>query len=266
MKKIKISQLPVFDSLKGLYTIGTDNENRSVKVSLEFVENETRTAVANAENATEAAQNATIKAQAATEAAQTATANADTATDAAKTATEEAIEATQNANAAATEASNQASRADVSTGLTIEATANANAATEASEIATTKAKEAAENANAVAANIQALIDRIIPTGLTVEAPERITYGNNEEQRIIAKLEPESVMQNIIYVSDNEAVSVDLNGRIQVKKVGKSVVHVIPTCNVALAKTILIKVEEPTLRLADTRTTLRLTQSGALMLN
>ena len=37
MKKIKISQLPVFDSLKGLYTIGTDNENRSVKVSLEFV-------------------------------------------------------------------------------------------------------------------------------------------------------------------------------------------------------------------------------------
>lgn len=265
MKKIKISQLPVFDSLKGLYTIGTDSENRSVKVSLEFVENETRTAVANAENATEAAKNATIEAQAATEGAKTATANADSATDAAKTATEETIEATQNANAATIEANNASSRADVSAGEAFEAANKAKDATKQAGIATAQANTAAANADAVAEHTQALIDRIIPISLTLVAPERITYGNNEEQYIAAKLEPEGVMQNIIYISDNKSVAVNLQGRIEVTGIGTSVVHVIPTCNVALSKTILIKVEEPTLRL-DTRTTLRLTQSGELLLN
>lgn len=38
MKKIKISELPLYSSLKGLYTLGTDSANRSVKVSMEFVE------------------------------------------------------------------------------------------------------------------------------------------------------------------------------------------------------------------------------------
>jgi hypothetical protein len=37
LKKIKISELPLADTLKGLYTIGIDALNRSVKVSLEFV-------------------------------------------------------------------------------------------------------------------------------------------------------------------------------------------------------------------------------------
>ena len=35
MKKIKISELPLYSSIKGLFTIGTDSENASVKVSLE---------------------------------------------------------------------------------------------------------------------------------------------------------------------------------------------------------------------------------------
>lgn len=38
MKKIKVSELPVGTTLKGLYTLGTDVNNNSVKVSLEFVE------------------------------------------------------------------------------------------------------------------------------------------------------------------------------------------------------------------------------------
>src|SRR5574344_871463 len=32
MRKIKISELPLYSSLVGLFTIGTDNQNRSVKV------------------------------------------------------------------------------------------------------------------------------------------------------------------------------------------------------------------------------------------
>ena len=56
MKKIKISELPLYSSLKGLFTIGTDANNRSVKVSLEFVEEQTTEAVKNAETATAAAR------------------------------------------------------------------------------------------------------------------------------------------------------------------------------------------------------------------
>lgn len=37
MKKIKLSELPICTSLKGLFTLGTDENNRSVRVSLEFI-------------------------------------------------------------------------------------------------------------------------------------------------------------------------------------------------------------------------------------
>lgn len=77
MKKIKITELPLYSSLKGLFTIGTDKDNRSVKVSLEFVEEKTNTAVENAETATREAQAATTAARTATTAAQTATSGAD---------------------------------------------------------------------------------------------------------------------------------------------------------------------------------------------
>ena len=40
MKKIKLSELPICRSLKGLFTIGTDENNRSVRVSLDFIKNE----------------------------------------------------------------------------------------------------------------------------------------------------------------------------------------------------------------------------------
>ena len=42
MKKIKISELPDAVGIEGLYTIGTDKENRSVKVSLELLKNEAK--------------------------------------------------------------------------------------------------------------------------------------------------------------------------------------------------------------------------------
>ena len=80
MKKIKISELPLCSTLKGLFTIGTDSQNRSVKVSLQFVEDKTNTAVANAETATAAANTAKKNADTATANAQKATENAVTAT------------------------------------------------------------------------------------------------------------------------------------------------------------------------------------------
>ena len=84
MKKIKISALPEGDSLEGLYTIGTDANNESVKVSLEFVETAAEaanTAADNATNAASAANTAADNATTAASAANTAADNANAAVD-----------------------------------------------------------------------------------------------------------------------------------------------------------------------------------------
>lgn len=192
MKKIKISELPLYSSLKGLFTIGTDENNRSVKVSLEFVEQQTTQAVTNAKEATTAANEATAAAQEATEAAQEAT--------------EEAVNATD--------------------------------------------------------NVLLTLGRLVPTGMTVESVTRLTVGNVKPNYIKAALSPASAMKNVIFISDNKAITVGTDGRITVVGSGKSTVHVIPTCNTALAKTLLIEVVAPALRKVNS-SSLRLTQSGAL---
>lgn len=265
MKKIKISELPLCSTLKGLFTIGTDKDNNSVKVSLEFVEQETTDAVnkANAattaantaktatETATKNANDATAAAKTATTNATTATTNANTATEAAKTATAAAKTATTNANTA-TDAANTAAAA-------------ATKAKQDAEAATEDAIEATEAANEATATVLAAFGGLIPTGMTVESVERLTIGNLADNRINAVLTPAGTLKNVIYISDNKAVTVAPDGRIQVVAKGRSTVHVIPTCNTALAKTIQIEVTAPTLRLT-TRTSLRFTQAGALRLN
>ena len=100
MKKVKISELPLFNNLKGLFVIGTDNLNRSVKVSLEFVEEQTTAAVGRADDATAKALTAKTATEQATAECKTAKANADKATSAANTATANADKATTAANKA----------------------------------------------------------------------------------------------------------------------------------------------------------------------
>lgn len=238
MKKIKISELPLYSSLKGLFTIGTDANNRSVKVSLEFVEQQTTQAVTNAKEATDAANTAAA-------AANTAKKNADTATAAAKTATTNAIKAKEDADAATKKAN--------------AATDAANKAKEDCDTATEDAQEATTAAND---NVLLTLGRLVPTGMTVESVTRLTVGNVKPNYIKAALSPASAMQNVIFISDNKAITVGTDGRITVVGRGKSTVHVIPTCNTALAKTLLIEVVAPALRKA-TNSSLRLTQSGAL---
>ena len=87
-------------------------------------------------------------------------------------------------------------------------------------------------------------------------------GNVQPNYINPVLSPASAMKNVIFISDNKAITVGTDGRITVVGRGKSTVHVIPTCNTALAKTLLIEVVAPALRKA-TNSSLRLTQSGAL---
>ena len=261
MKKVKISELPLYNSLKGLFTIGTDALNRSVKVSLEFIETSAK-----------AADDAAADAKAATKSATTATSNANTAADNAKTATAQAQTATKEANAATEKANASSSKADASAKAADEATAKAQTATQNADEATRRANESADNADRAADNalsvkddIQATLDRLVPTGLTVSAPERLTLGNPKAS-IKYSLTPSDALPNVIILCDHKALDVDpLTGQLYPLAKGKSRVRVIPTCNVQLAKTVVIEVGEPTLRL-QTLKALRLTSGGALRLN
>lgn len=293
MKKVKISELPLHSSLKGLYTIGTDDQNRSVKVSLEFVETKTEQAVKDTQNATadaiaqnkQATDTAVKNAEAATEKALTAKTQADTATENAKTATQKADAATAKANAAAT-------NADTATGTANTATDRANASaikadkatTEAQEAtkqtleaktkteeATIKATTATETANKAAdsaltakIDITDMLQRLIPTGLAVSCIKRITVSNPQPVFIKAVLTPTDALQNIIFISDNRACFVTQDGRIRGLSEGVSTIQVIPTCNTALTKTITIEVGKPLARL-NTLKSLRLSSDRAFRL-
>lgn len=255
MKKIKVSELPLCSTLKGLFTLGTDKDNRSVKVSLEFIKEETDAAVKNAQDATAAAVS---NAQAATTAANTAKQNANAAASAANT-------AAGKANAAKQAADTATAAANTATGNANTATASATSAASAANAAAEEAIQATEAAEEATASTIAAVTKLIPTGLEVSAPERITLGNTAENRVEATLSPSNTMPNIIFISDNNAVKIDQKGRIRVVGIGASEVQIIPTCNTALAKTIIINVKAATLRLKS-RTQLRLTQSGGLLLN
>lgn len=224
MKKIKISELPLQSSLKGLYTIGTNSQDQSVKVSLEFVETTTAAAVSDALKATTVTKEATNNANIATRKAEIATTNADTATQETNTAKTNAIEATNNATTA-----------------------------------TTNANNAAESALAAKTNITAMLQRLIPTGLEVSCLGRITVSNLQPVYVKASLTPTDAIHNIIYISDNRACFVTTDGRIRVLSEGVSTIQVIPTCNTALAKTITIEVSKPFARL-NTSQSLRFTSA------
>lgn len=140
------------------------------------------------------------------------------------------------------------------------------------EAATASANEAAQTANQAAQDCRDVIDTamglealgLFPTGMTLDYPSSIVYDPKYVGYIRARLLPEKVYQNIVYLSDNRAVSVAPDGRITVIAAGESVVHVIPTCNAALYRSVLIRVLNPALRLVKSNS-LRFTSSGTLRL-
>lgn len=263
MKKIKISELPLYQSLKGLFVMGTDVNNRSVKVNLEFIESETTKAVKDADTATAAAAKAAGLADEATKTANAAALRADTAqaqaAKAASDAAQSALSAKTQADDAAKAAQDAAEAAQAAKTAADEATALTKAATEASEKATAAAKSATDK-------VLDTLGKIVPTGLSVESVPRLTLGNINPVYLKAVLSPDTALKNLIYISDNRAVEVGLDGRISILNKGVSRVHIIPTCNTALSRTVLIEVGEPTLRLVTTRRQMRFTQSGALRMN
>lgn len=220
MIKKKISELPECTSFKGLWTIGVDIFNKSVKVSLEYIQS---------------------------------------VVEGMKSATKNATDATSAANSAAQTADNAAQRAQAATTAANTATTNANNATAAA----IEAKEDCEEVIAAAAELEPL--NLVPTAMTVEYPSRLLVGNMAENFIHATLAPASVKPNVLFLGDDKAVSVTPDGRITILAAGISIIHVIPTCNVALYKTIQIKVSEPTVRLV-TLSSIRLTANGNFRFN
>jgi hypothetical protein len=266
MKKVKISELPLYNSMKGLFTLGTDKDNRSVKVSLEFVETKTAEAAKVADDAaalaTTAAQNADTEATAAAQAAGQAT----TAAGQANSAAQSANDAATAANTAKTETLKAKGDAEAATAQAQEATAAANKSKEDADGATSDAQDATEDAIQATESLLNFLGTILPTALSVEPVPHLTLGNVAPVYINAVLSPSGVRQNIIFISDNKAVTVAPDGRLRIIGSGRSVVQVIPTINTALAKVIEVEVGEPTVRLVNTRNRIRLTASGAFRMN
>lgn len=304
MKKVKISELPLASTLRGLFTLGTDNLNRSVKVSLEFVEENVNEAVEYANTAAQTAQDAAsaanIKASNAQTAADNADAKATLATNAATNANEKASlanTAASNANTKATIAQTAASNANAKAVFANAAAQSANdAADNANEVvsewntpstgykakieqsisdteeaiddaeeATDNAQTAAEDATAAKNEIQAYFESLVPSGLSVISPTHLTIGNTNDLRIIASLTPSDTPKNIVYISDNRAVDVLPDGRLIIVGKGNSRVHVIPSLNASIYKTINITVSAPVCSMVNTRASLRFIHSGAFRL-
>lgn len=265
MKKIKISELPLYNSLKGLFTIGTDKDNRSVKVSLEFIEEQTEEAVSKADAATKAAIKAKQDADTASQNANDATANANQAAEQAETARKATETATNNAIRATEAAKNAKKYADEATVKAKEATLYANQATENTNKAITAAEKATNAAVSATDKVTKFIERLVPTSLDIMPVPRITIGNENRFCIETHLTPENVVKNLIFISDNKAVAVSPDGQITIVGAGRSSVQVIPTLNTALAQVIQVEVGEPTARL-NTRSSLRLTSAGTFRLN
>lgn len=179
---------------------------------------------------------------------------------AAKTAAENALQMANAANTAAGNANTQAARAS--------------AAQQSAEAVIADATEATETANDAAARCEEIIAAagsveqlgLLPTRLAVEYPAEITFGNLAELYVKGILFPEYTQPNILYLGDNQAVSIAPDGRISILKEGTSTIHVIPTNNTQLFKTIQIKVHTAGLRMVNNRTTIRLTAKNELRLN
>ena len=230
--KKKISELPESTDFKGLWTIGVNALNKSVKVSLEYIQTKINRLKSSTNNATTAANEAASKAL-----------------------------------ASSTAADKSAQSADV-------ATSNANAAIKAAQTATTNANNATTAANEAADDCREVIEEaqqtgslnLVPTSMSLDYPKIITVGNHSELAIKAKLTPESVYQNVLFLGDNKALTVTPDGRITINEKGLSTIHIIPTANTALYKSIQIEVINPTLRMINTRSQLHLLGNGNLLLN
>ena len=257
-----VGDLPVATSLDGLLSLPALRFNGGVPevveapisklqdVALDAVSGATKaaneaaakanTSAGNADKATTAANNAAKSANDAAGAAGTATEAAKKATDAANGAASNATNAATKASSAADTANKEASSVNAAKSEALAAAARASSTATTAEAEIEKMKQLQESISGAAS--------LAPTRMELTYTRRITQRNPYVQRIVAKMFPSYSLQNVLFLGEDVAVSVDPAGVVTPLKIGTSRIHVIPTQATHLYKTINVEVQAPSVRL------------------
>ena len=257
-----VGDLPVATSLDGLLSLPALRFNGGVPEVVEAPISKLQDVALDAvSGATKAANEAAVKANTsagnadkATTAANNAAKSANDAAGTAGAATEAAKKATDAANGAASNATNAATKASSAADTANKEASSVNAAKSEALAAAARASSTATTAEAEIEKMKQLQESIsgaaslAPTRMELTYTKRITQRNPYVQRIVAKMFPSYSLQNVLFLGDDVAVSVDPAGVVTPLKNGTSRIHVIPTQAPHLYKTINVTVQAPSVRL------------------
>lgn len=257
-----VGDLPVATSLDGLLSLPALRFNGGVPEVVEAPISKLQDVALDAvSGATKAANEAAAKANTsagnadkATTAANNAAKSANDAAGTAGAATEAAKKATESANGAASNATNAATKASSAADTANKEASSVNAAKSEALAAAARASSMATTAEAEIEKMKQLQESIsgaaslAPTRMELTYTKRITQRNPYVQRIVAKMFPSYSLQNVLFLGDDVAVSVDPAGVVTPLKIGTSRIHVIPTQATHLYKTINVTVQAPSVRL------------------
>ena len=257
-----VGDLPVATSLDGLLSLPALRFNGGVPEVVEAPISKLQDVALDAvSGATKAANEAAVKANTsagnadkATTAANNAAKSANDAAGTAGAATEAAKKATDAANGAASNATNAATKASSAADTANKEASSVNAAKSEALAAAARASSTATTAEAEIEKMKQLQESIsgaaslAPTRMELTYTKRITQRNPYVQRIVAKMFPSYSLQNVLFLGDDVAVSVDPAGIVTPLKIGTSRIHVIPSQATHLYKTINVTVQAPSVRL------------------
>lgn len=257
-----VGDLPVATSLDGLLSLPALRFNGGVPEVVEAPISKLQDVALDAvSGATKAANEAAAKANTsagnadkATTAANNAAKSANDAAGTAGAATEAAKKATESANGAASNATNAATKASSAADTANKEASSVNAAKSEALAAAARASSTVTTAEAEIEKMKQLQESIsgaaslAPTRMELTYTKRITQRNPYVQRIVAKMFPSYSLQNVLFLGDDVAVSVDPAGVVTPLKIGTSRIHVIPTQATHLYKTINVTVQAPSVRL------------------
>ena len=257
-----VGDLPVATSLDGLLSLPALRFNGGVPEVVEAPISKLQDVALDAvSGATKAANEAAVKANTsagnadkATTAANNAAKSANDAAGTAGAATEAAKKATDSANGAASNATNAATKASSAADAANKEASSVNAAKSEALAAAARASSTATTAEAEIEKMKQLQESIsgaaslAPTRMELTYTKRITQRNPYVQRIVAKMFPSYSLQNVLFLGDDVAVSVDPAGVVTPLKIGTSRIHVIPTQATHLYKTINVTIQAPSVRL------------------
>ena len=257
-----VGDLPVATSLDGLLSLPALRFNGGVPEVVEAPISKLQDVALDAvSGATKAANEAAVKANTsagnadkATTAANNAAKSANDAAGTAGAATEAAKKATDAANGAASNATNAATKATSAADTANKEASSENAAKSEALAAAARASSTATTAEAEIEKMKQLQESIsgaaslAPTRMELTYTKRITQRNPYVKRIVAKMFPSYSLQNVLFLGDDVAVSVDPAGVVTPLKIGTSRIHVIPTQATHLYKTINVTVQAPSVRL------------------